>query len=136
MGNSLMAWVRFPLRGCALRGRGYTIDILAKDAIWPAQRRGCEVLKACTHFITADFHVERSIGNIKVDDVAFANRCIGSTDKGFGSDVAGGEAARGGREAAIGEESDGGTELGIAADGSGDLKHLAHARSAFGAFIA
>ena len=45
--------------------------------------------------------------NVEVDDVAFANCSDGSTDKCFGSDVAGGEAACGAGEAAIGEESNG-----------------------------
>ena len=71
-----------------------------------------------------------------MNDVAFVDGGDGAADGGFRRDVAGHEAARGSGEAAVGEQGDGFGELGDAGDGSGDQQHLAHAGSAFRAFVA
>ncbi len=76
----------------------------------PAGQRsagGVKSFRRCCDFFVADFDVELAIGNIEVDDVAFADRGDGSADEGFGSDVAGGEAARCAGEAAVGQQGNG-----------------------------
>ena len=63
-------------------------------------------LRRCGNFFVAHFERQLAIGNVEVNDVAFAHGGDGSADKGFGSDVAGGEAARRAGEAAVGQQGD------------------------------
>ena len=56
---------------------------------------------------------ELAVGDVEGDGVAFVDGGDGAAEVGFGSDVAGHQAARGSGEAAVGEQGDGFGELGM-----------------------
>jgi hypothetical protein len=89
------------------RRGGYAVDVFAEDARGQRSAGRREAFEARGDFFVADFERQLAIGNVEVDDVAFADGGDGAADKGFRGDVAGGEAARCAGEAAVGEQGDG-----------------------------
>ena len=77
---------------------------------------------------------EAALLQVEGDDVAVADGGNRPAGHGFGGDVPGHQAARGAGEATVGQQGDRVAET-RAHDRRGDAEHLAHARTALGAFV-
>src|SRR5919112_4030951 len=125
----------FGIRYRSFRGRGDECRVFGHNPCGEAGFGLAPVRQAGFQFFLWKVHAQGPVLDVEGDGVAVSEGRYGAAVGRFGGDVAGHQAAGRTRETAVGQEGHTLAEA-LPDEGRGDAQHLAHSRTAPGAFVA